>query len=274
MNFKHLLNVVKMTLQDELHNKSFYILGIICLLFVFMIRGCFSGSMVMNGQQISGVTAGYYVSIFAFNFIAAAGALMAVLMAMRLLKRDRENGMVITILSKPYKRLEYIMGKSIGVSILSYSLVFILHLAIYFIMINKTGGRIPYFIPASLLIGLNILFAVSLVMVLSTFLPDVIAVLSVVAVAIVSLFSDSYYSLTQQEMVKNMIEQGSIQLPQVAWWGVLWPKIMALQYFATSLIRESSFSILGPVHPAINVAIYAILFFVLLYWRFSKEELQ
>lgn len=276
MDIKHFLSVTRFTIFDELHNKSFYVLTAIAVLFVLLLRGCFHSNMVVNGQQVNATTIGYNASIIAFNIIASAGVLIAVLLAMRVFRRDIDNGMAITILSKPVKRIEYISGKIAGVWTLSYGLTLILHFAVYLIMLINTGGRIPFFIPASLITSLNVLFAVILVMFFSMIMTDVIAALSTLAVAAISLVSDSFTAVSQNAAVQSMINQQGNESSSSLWHyvSIIWPKLIALQFFSTSLIKETPFQSSTLVHPVLNVALYCIGFYIFLYWRFAREELQ
>ncbi len=271
MDFRNFLTITRFAIQDELHNKSFYVLTAVSMLFVFLLRGCFHSNFVVNGQQVDSATIGYNVSIIAFNIIASAGMLMAVLLAMRVFKRDRDNGMAVTILSKPVRRIEYIAGKIAGVWLLAYCLIFILHATVYIIMLLNTGGRIPFFLPASLITSVNVLFMVTMVMLFSMIMPDVIAAILTIAIALVSLTSDSIYAVSRNPAVQSMIGQQDMH---VSLWRVIWPKLAALQFFSTSLIKENPFQQFGPVHPVLNIALYCVIGFALLYYRFAKEELQ
>lgn len=268
MDIRNFLTVTRFTIQDELHNRSFYFFTVVAVLFVLLLRGCFGSNMNVNGQNLNSTTVGYYTSIVAFNIIAAAGALVGVLLAMRLLRRDRDDGMVSAILSKPVNRIEYMAGKVAGIWVIAYAFTFVLHLTVYIIMLVHTGGRIPFFIPASLLTSINVLFAVIVVMLLSCILPDVMAALVTIGIAAISLATDSFAALSGAV---------SIQSSSASIWhyvGVAWPKIVALQFYTTTLIKETEFHSTNVIHPVFNVIIYCIAGCALLFWKFSREELQ
>ncbi len=271
MDIRNFLTISRFTIQDELHNKSFYVLTAVSMLFVFLIKGCFNSNIVVNGQHVDPTTVGYNASIIAFNIIASAGVLMAVLLSMRVLKRDTENGMASMIFSKPVKRVEYITGKIAGIWILAYSLTLILHITVYLIMLFNTGGRIPFFIPASLITSVNILFAIIIVMFFSMVMPDFIAALTTIGIAVVSLGIDSFQAVSQNAAVQSLIGQQDTHIPL---WRILWPKLAALQFFATSIIKETDFQQIGPLNPIFNIVLYSVLFFCILFWKVSREELQ
>ncbi len=274
MKIKNVCRIAAFTVRDELHSRSFFLLAAVSVLFVLMIRGCFNADMVVNDQKLDSLTIGWTASMAAFHAISAAGVLIGILLAMRVFHRDRDNGMVVAILSKPINRIEYITGKIAGVWTLSYALVFLLHLTVYLIMIFKTGGRINWFIPASFLISLNVLFSVISVLLFSLIMPDIIAALSAMAIAVVSYVSDSLFAVSKTELVKSLMEQVHQGELSVALWRIIWPKIAALQFFATSLIKDENFYVLGPIHPVFNILIFCVIAFFLLCWRYSKEEIR
>jgi ABC-type transport system involved in multi-copper enzyme maturation permease subunit len=271
MNSRNFFAIIRFTIQDELHNKSFYVLTAVSMLFVLLIKGCFNSNVVVNGQHVDSTTVGYNASIIAFNIIASAGVLMAILLSMRVLKRDIDNGMASMIFSKPVKRIEYITGKIGGIWVLAYGLTLLLHITVYLIMLFNTGGRIPFFIPASQITSLNILFAIVIVMLFSMVMPDFIAALTTIGIAVVSLGVDSFYAVSQNAAVQSFIGQQDSHIPL---WRILWPKLVSLQFFATSIIKESTFQQIGPLNPIFNIALYSVLFFGILFWKISREELQ
>ncbi len=273
MKLRNLLLCTWYTILDELHHKSFYILTVIAIGFTWLLRGCFSGNYTVNGEQIDKVTVGWHASLIGFNIIAFGGILMAILLSMRALLRDREDGALVMIMSKPVKRIEYLISKIFGLWVLSYGLIFILHTSVYIIMLLNTGGGIVWFFPASLLLSINILVIICIVMLLTLFVPDVVAALIGIVIAVGSLIIDSVYTASQTELAKNIMQQvGTPQ--QQAWWGwIVWPKIAALQYFATSLIKQSDYYVLGPLHPVVNISIYILACFALTVVVFNKRDI-
>jgi ABC-type transport system involved in multi-copper enzyme maturation permease subunit len=268
MNFKNYLTIVKFTISDELHNKSFYVMAGIGVLLVFMLRGCFNGNVQVNGQSVNALDIGYWASIVAFNLIAVAGMMISVLLSMRLLKRDREYGMASAILSKPVRRTEYMAGKITGIWLLGYGFTLLLHICVYILMLIKTGGRIPFFIPASLITSIGILFATVLVMFLSTVLPDVIAALVTIGSGAISIAIDSFAMISDKA---NIHLDTSMSVGHIL--AMIWPKVAALLFFATSLIREQPFLTKIPIHPVVNLLGLTVAAGLLLFWKFSKEEI-
>ena len=273
-SFRRIKIIIASTLSDELHHKSVYVLGACAVLFVLMLRGCFEGDMVVNGQRVDGVTIGWHASMIAFHLIAGAGVVVGILLGMRVLRREKTAGGTAAILAAPVRRIEYLTGKVTGVWIVAYGLTFILHLTVYLIMLFQTGGRIVLFLPASFLISLNILFTVVLVMLLSQLVPDIVAALTGGIVWIVGYFSDTIYMASQHEAMKSILRQMNRREQPLALWRVIWPKMTALQYFAVARIKDVPFHMPGPVHPLVNVAAFLLLVSLLLWWQFSREEIR
>ena len=246
------------TIRDELAHKSFYLFAIICAAFIFALRGCFTSTMVVNGDKLSSATVGWQTSIAAFHIIGICGLLIAALLSMRSYRKDCENGSVVAILSKPLRRVEYILGKIFGLWIISYGFTFLLHFSVYILMILNTGGRISFFLPASLIVSINVLFVIVAVYLLSLIVSETVAVLAVIAISAVSFISDGLFTMTHTESL----------------WRILWPKIGALQFFVVSFIKGESFNSNGSMNPLLNLGIYLIIITGLLLARFSKEEIR
>ena len=273
-SFKNIASITAATLYDELHHKSVYILGVLAVLFVLLLRGCFDNEVVMNGRQLDGATIGWHASLIAFHIIATAGVFIGILLGMRVLKRDRSDGTMAATFARPVRRIEYLLAKCCGIWLIAYGITLILHCTVYGIMLMKTGGRIVFFLPASLLISLNVLFAVMAVMLLAQLLPDIVAALIGTGIWLVGYISDALFQASQTQMVKTVMEQMQRSETSLALWRILWPKMTALQFYGVARIKEVPFHAPGPVPPVVNVAMYAAAAFLLLYLHFSREEIR
>ena len=200
--------------------------------------------------------------------------MVGILLGMRVLHRDKTNGSMAAICAQPVRRLEYLLAKCIGVWIIAYGLTFILHVTVYLIMLFNTGGRIQFFLPASLLISVNVLFAVVSVMLLSQMVPDIAAALLSAGIWLVGYLSDTIFMASQTEMVKSVLEQMQRGGEPVALWRRLWPQMTSLQFNGVALIKEVPFHGPGPVHPFANVSVYCVAAFMLLWWHFSRAEIR
>jgi len=270
MAMRNFPNLLRYTIIDLTRHKSFYVLLAISLLFVLMLRGCYKQNYTVNGQQVNSVTIAWHASIVAFHIVAAAGLFIGLFLSLGGLRRDRDDGSVHYILSRPVSRLEYALAKIAGQWLTASLFMVVLHSAIFIIAYINSHGVIPGYLTASAICCLNVLFIIVLVNALSLFLPDFASALVSLAVAMAGFFSESFYLLTGSALVKNALPQ-AVDSPSL--WRIVWPKIASLQFFAATSIDNGNFHVMGPIHPAVNVALWIVIFGSVLVWKFQREEL-
>jgi hypothetical protein len=57
---RNFLHVLRFTVADILHQKSFFILLALCIGFVLLLRGCYKGSYVVNGHAVDTVAVAWH----------------------------------------------------------------------------------------------------------------------------------------------------------------------------------------------------------------------
>jgi ABC-type transport system involved in multi-copper enzyme maturation permease subunit len=272
-----ILKITKYTLADEVRHKSFAVMFLICAGFVLLIRSCYTGSFIVNGQQLDAAAIALYVSKASFHVIAVGAALIAALLSMRILRRDRDEGMQSCVLAKPIARWQYVAGKVLGVWALSALFMFALHFMIFVIAFLSTGAVIPEYLTASLLCSLTVLFVVLAALLLSLLLPEAMVFLCILGVGTISFFGDGIYAVSQSQAAQAMMQHSGGAAPSgLTWWKVVyfvWPKLFALQQWAASFIGDVAFHGFGPVPPLVNVLVYCVILGVLLYLRFEAEDI-
>jgi ABC-type transport system involved in multi-copper enzyme maturation permease subunit len=270
-----IIRIAKYTLIDEVRQKSFIILFVICAIFVFLVRSCYHGDYRVNGQFLDAGTVVSALSKVTFHLISAGAMLIAALLSMRVFRRDRDDGMQSCILSKPIARWQYIMGKIIGIWALSALFMFMLHSIVFLITSLNLKVVIPGYLIASLLCSLNLLFVVISVLLLSLLMPDIIAFLCVMGIGIVGLVADGISAISHSQMAQGMLQQSGSQ-PDLTGWRVvyyLWPKLSGTQQVASSVISSEGFQGLGSVYPLINVLIYVLILGALLFRLFRNKDI-
>ncbi len=265
------LVVLRFTIVDLMHRKSFYALLGIGIILLLMFKGCYGGTYVVQGQEVDPVTVAWHVSSVAFHIVAGAGLLTALLLSMTILPRDLRDGTAVSVLARPVKREWYVMGRLAGVWVVSTTLMLVLHIVVMLIAALNVGGTIPGFIGASLLCSLNLLFVVFAIGALSLVTPEFIAGLLGAAILGVSLVSDTVYRVSQIEIVRQAMNQTAE--PSISWWRMLWPKVFGLQYFAASTWNTQGEDVWGYLHPVINIAVYALVAAALVVVRYRTEEI-
>jgi len=248
---------------------------VICALAILLVRGCYQGNFMVNGQTLDANTVIRVVSKIIFHMIAAGAMLLAALLSMRVFKRDRDEGMQSCILSKPITRWQYLAGKIFGLWVLSIIFMFILHSTMFIIASISLQVFIPEYLIASLICSFNLLFVVVAVFLFSLLMPDIIAFLCVMGIGIVSFAADGIFAMSQSQMGQAMMQQSGSQSDLTGWKVAyyLWPKLSGIQQFASSLIGSERFRGFLSIYPLINILIYVLILGALLFWRFKNEDI-
>ena len=270
-----IIRIAKYTLTDEVWQKSFVVMFVICAIFIFLIRGCYQGNFMVNGQVLDAGTVIRGVSKVTFHVIAAGVMLVTALLSMRVFRRDRDDGMQSCILSKPIARWQYVAGKIIGLWALSIIFMFILHSIVFIITSINLKVIMPEYLIASLLCSFNLLFVVVAVLLLSLLMPDIVAFLCVLGIGLVGFVADGIFAISHSQMAQAMIQQPGSQ-SDLTWWKVvyyLWPKLSGTQQFASSFIGSEGFHGFGSIYPLINVLFYCLILGTLLFRRFRNEDI-
>ena len=262
------------TIIDEFRQRSVVILFAACAAFMFVMRGCYRGSYVVNGEALDAAT---IVSQATFHVVAAGVMLLAALMAMRIFKRERDDGTQAYLLSRPIARSHYLAGKVAGLWLGSTASMLALHGVFCLMAFLNAHAVIPGYLTASLLCSVNLLLVVLAVMALSLWIPDFLAFLAILGVGVVSFIGHGVEAAAQNPMVQSAMQQSGAQGAHgFPWWKAawfLWPKLGGLQVTASSLIGSESFSAGALVNPLVNVVVYCCVLGGLCYIGFSREEI-
>jgi ABC-type transport system involved in multi-copper enzyme maturation permease subunit len=273
-----IIRIAKYTLTDEVRQKSFVIMFVICAICVFLLRGCYHGNYMVNGQSLDAGTVVRALSKVTFHIIGAGVMVIAALVSMRIFRRDRNEGMQSCILSKPIARWQYVTGKIIGIWVLSALFMFILHSIMFLITSVNVQVIMPEFLVASLLCSVNLLFVILAVLLLSLLMPDIVAFLCVLGVGIVGFVADGIAAASQSQIAQAIMQQsGAGMQSDVTWWKVVyyvWPKLLGVQQSAASLIGNELLIEFGRLYPFINVLLYILILGAVLFLRFRKEDIS
>jgi ABC-type transport system involved in multi-copper enzyme maturation permease subunit len=270
-----IIRIAKYTITDEVRQRSFVVMFVICAVFIFLVRGCYRGNYMVNGQELEAGKIVIMVSKITFHFIAVGVMFLAALLSMRVFGRDRDNGTQSCILSKQIERWQYVAGKILGLWTLTIIFMFILHSIVFIITSIHLKVVMPEYLVASLIGSFNLLFVVVTVLLLSLMMPDIAALLCVIGIGIVGLVADGIYAVSHSPMAQAMMQQPGSQSDLTLWKVVfyLWPKLSGSQHFASSFIGSEGFSEIGSVYPLVNIIIYCLILGALLIWRFRNEDI-
>jgi len=265
------LKITGYTIRDQMRHKSFYVLLGLSILFVLLIRGCYSGQYVVNGKQLENIAVAWHVSKIVFQVIAFGMFLIVILLSMKIFSRDHVDGSLVLFLSRPVFRWQYILGRIAGTWFLCLVFMFILHATIFLTVWVKTGAAIPGYLTASLVCSINLLFIAVSVFFLSLYLPDFISAIFTVGILFVGYISDGGHQILNSGILKTAVPSAAVSPP--ALWRILYPKVCMVQAFADSIIGQSGFNNMGPLHPILNVLFFIILITTLILVVFNKKEI-
>jgi ABC-type transport system involved in multi-copper enzyme maturation permease subunit len=270
-----IIKIAKYTLTDEVRQRSFIVMFVICVTFVFLMRGCYHGNYMVNGQELDAGAIVGSVSRATFHVITLGVMLLTALLSMRVFRRDRDEGMQSAILSKPITRRQYVIGKILGLWVLSAFFMFILHTIIFLTASITLKVVMPGYLVASLLCSLNLLFVVIAVLLFSLMMPDIAAFLCIMGIGIISFVADGIFAISHNPMAQAMMQQQGSQSDLTGWRVVyyLWPKLSGTQNFASSFIGSEGLHELVSIYPLINILIYCLILGALLFWRFRNEDI-
>jgi ABC-type transport system involved in multi-copper enzyme maturation permease subunit len=265
--------IAKYTVLDEIRQRSLVIMVIVGAVFVLLVRGCYHGNYMVNGQVLDAAAVVGAVSKTAFHAATVVVMLLAALLSMRAFRRDRDGGMQSSILSKPITRQQYALGKVAGLWALSAAFMLVLQAIVFLIAAVSMKVVMPGFLPASLLASLNLLFVVVAVLLFSLFMPEIAAFLSIMGIAVVGLVIDGMNALNQSQMVQTIGGWSPTDLSSGKAFYYVWPKLLGMQYFASSFINAEGSRGLWSTYPLFNILFYCLALGALLFWRFAKEEI-
>lgn len=262
------------TILDEFRQRSVVIFFAACAAFMFVMRGCYQASYVVNGEALDAAT---IISQATFHVVAAGVMMITALMAMRILKRERDDGTQAYLLSRPIARWHYLAGKIAGLWLGSTASMLALHGVLCLMAFLNAHVVSPGYLTASLLCSVNLLLVVLAVMALSLWIPDFLAFLAILGVGVVSFIGHGVEAVAQNPMVQSAMQQSGAQGAHgLPWWKaawILWPKLGGLQVAASSLIGSESFSAGALVNPLVNVVVFCCVLGALCYIGFSREEI-
>ena len=254
-----------------MRHKSFYVLLGLSILFVLTIRGCYDGGYTVNGEMVDNATVAWHVSKIVFHLIAAGMFLMVSMLSMKIFSRDHADGSVVLFLSRSVYRWQYALGRVAGTWALCSVFMFILHLTIFLTVWAKTGTIISGYLTASLVCSINLLFVIVCVCFLSLYMPDFISALITMGILFVGFISDGGYQIINSEIARSAVPSSTNWVP--ALWRVLYPKVFMVQAYADTIISNSEFHNMGPLHPLLNLSFFILFIMALMLGSFHRKEI-
>ena len=248
--------VAKFTLLDESRQRSFVVMFIVCVAFVFLARGCYRGNYVVNGVALDAAAVVGAVSKAAFHGVAVVTMLIAALFSMRMFRRDPDGGMQSAILSKPVTRRHYVLGKVAGLWALSGVFMLVLQATVFLTVAISASVVMPGYL-SRLLCSLNLLFVVIAVALIAPHARNG-GLSRIMGIGVVGLITDGVTPLGGIQMAQRWPARR--KAPLVRKNPLLrWPKVAGMQYFASSFIGGERLQGLLSVYPLFNILFYCLI---------------
>jgi Cu-processing system permease protein len=265
---RQILAIAGNTIKEGLRNKMFYILLGIALIFILIGRGCMSGSMNIQNQQLTPDQMVSFGTTIGFFIISFWGLTLAGLLSMGAIVSDIETGVITTFISKPLSRLEYLLGKFIGV--LAVVLLNIAVLALGFsILAFLKAGLFPFSLLAALgIFVLNIVLLISFIFLISLVTSRVIAMIFGILAYVFSTVFDIfiYFDPLREKLVGSASTELIMKIIYFAFpqWGSTW-------FYSASFVYDA-FSQSMSFWPVAHTVLYLGLVWVLMAFVFSRKE--
>lgn len=125
------------TFKEIYRKKIFHFIGILTLLYLILLTIIFT-LIGKNLNQSNGMISmilnlSSTISIIGFYFSSMLVAFLTVMLSIGIVSSELESGTILTILTKPIKRSEYILGKYLGTAILVILYSAIVYIAVIII---------------------------------------------------------------------------------------------------------------------------------------------
>ncbi len=267
---RKILAIAGNTIKEGLRNKMFYILLGVALVFILIGRGCMGGSVNIQNRQLSPdqmVSFGTTIGFFIITFWALT---LAGLLSTGAILSDIETGVITTFISKPVSRLEYLLGKFVGVLAVVLLNVVVLALGFSLLAFLKAGV-----FPLSLLAGLgvfvlNIVLLITFIFLMSLVTSRVVAMVFGILAYVFSTVFDIfvYFDALREKIIGSASSVARVVMDVIYFaipqWGSNW-------FYASSFINDF-FSQSMSFWPVVHTLLYICLVWIVTAFVFSKKE--
>ncbi len=265
---RQILAIAGNTVKEGLRNKMFYILLGVALLFILIGRGCMSGSMNIQNRELSPDQMVSFGTTIGFFIITFWGLTLAGLLSMGAIVSDVETGVITTFISKPISRLDYLLGKFIGILAVVLINVAVLGLGFSILAFLK-AGMFPFGLFASLgIFVLNIALLISFIFLISLVTSRIIAMVFGILAYVFSTVFDIfvYFDALRERVVSTVSAQWITKILYFAFpqWGSTW-------FYSASFVNDF-FSQSMSFWPVAHTVLYLCLTWTLMTFVFSRKE--
>ncbi len=161
---------------------------------IFYLVGAFGFVMLLSTAVVSPLTIGAQGKIMSDVGLAAMsvfGLLVVVFVGSNMVHKEMDKGTILTILSKPVSRRQYLWGKFLGLSLTQISMMAIMG-ALFLVMTFISPGEFTFrYLTAIYLIFLEMMLITAVVVLFSTSVSPVLAAVFSLGVFVIGHLSES-----------------------------------------------------------------------------------
>ncbi|MHB1389892.1 MAG: ABC transporter permease [Thermoleophilia bacterium] len=167
--------MARFTFRETVRTRTMIIGLVISLLYLAIVPmlSTTSGGDAVVGETHNKLAAGRDFLSFALGGLNFIGMFMAIFTSLGAVFTEIENGTILVVATKPITRTQIISGKWLGHVMLMAGYVLIMGTVLWLSVAAGSGVLVWRFVPALLLVCLNVITMVSLTIFFSTFLPIV-----------------------------------------------------------------------------------------------------
>ncbi|AKN29748.1 ABC transporter permease [Clostridium carboxidivorans P7] len=132
-----MLTIAQSTFKEIYRKKIFHFIGILTIIYLILLTIIFrfigKNLHQNNGMIDMVVNLSSTISIVGFYFSSMLLGFLTIMLSIGTVSSEIENGTILTILTKPIRRSEYILGKYLGTAILIILYSIVLYIAVIII---------------------------------------------------------------------------------------------------------------------------------------------
>ncbi len=179
---------------------------------IFYLVAVFGFVMLTSTAVVSPLTIGAQGKIMSDVGLAAMtvfGLLVVVFVGSNMVRKEMEKGTILTILSKPVSRRQYLWGKFIGLSMTQVSMIAVMGVMFFLMTFIAPGDFSFRYLPAIYLTFLEMILITAVVVLFSTCVSPVLSAVLTLGVFVIGHLSESIrdFGIMQGSAMQSKISQ-------------------------------------------------------------------
>lgn len=161
---------------------------------IFYLVGLFGFVMLASTAVVSPLTIGAQSKIMSDVGLAAMtvfGLLVVVFVGSNMVRKEMDKGTILTILSKPVSRRQYVWGKFLGLSLTQISMIAVMGLLFFLMTFFAPGDFTLRYLPAIYMAFLEMILVTAVVVFFSTCVSPVLSAVLTLGVFVIGHLSES-----------------------------------------------------------------------------------